>query len=457
MEYNIGKIRKKQNVTFLKKHPSFCVLAFAHLRVQGRNYAGAVPPINGRASSLCCSAPSPVEVNVGPLDNIIQHEDFKQDREMFYANKLPAQCEYTCSFNYEHLTKREIVNAMHMETILYENIFKKPELKIIDYNFGNECNLSCRMCSASSSNQIAILASNAVSSMDDTKKLIEFGINDLAQENSIEENIENLKNEVFLRGGLSLDKEAIKEVLPNLNELQLVGGEPFVSKDVEDILLEAIKTGANEHIDLEITTNGTKFIEEKLDIFLQFKKINFIISIDGVGSTYDYIRYPFNFSLIEKRLRDIVDYVIRHKLEEKVIFRFACMGILYNLYDYEKLYSFLRNIFDKVTTRPVVMELISDVYGTRDETHALSWNNIPNEVLNDALLSYKKTQDYSLEHHGFQDDWYLKFKEYVSTRKEHFQETSYAKEHTLLLDKLHKRKYNEYLHPKLIKYIDSIK
>ncbi len=437
---------KTQNVKFLKEHPSFCVLAFAHLRIQVTNYDGWEDPMNARVGSLCCSAPAPVEVKLnGSLNILINHRKFKQDREMFYANKIPAQCESVCSLNYDHTTKREIINAMHIDTISYRKVFKQPELKIIDYNFGNECNLACRMCSAGSSNQIAVLASNAVSSMDDTKKLIEFGINDLAQENSIEENIENLKNEVFLRRGVPFDKEAVKEVLPNLHELQFAGGEPFVSKEVEDILLTAIEAGDNEHIDLEITTNGTKFVEEKLDIFLQFKKIKFIISIDGVGSTYDYIRYPFSFSLIEKRLRDIVDYIIRNNLKEKVELHFACIGILYNLYDYENLYRFLNDIFSKVIGEPVSMSIL-DAYDTHDETHVLSWNNIPNEVLNDALLSYKETQD----------DWYLKFKEYVITRKENFQETSYAKEHTTLLDKLHKRKYSEYLHPKLIKYIDSI-
>ena len=153
--------------------------------------------------------------------------------------------------------------------------------------------------------------------------------------------------------------EAIKEALPNLNELQFAGGEPFVSKDVEDILLAAIETGDNKHIDLEITTNGTKFVEEKLDIFLQFKKIKFIISIDSVGSTYDYIRYPFSFSLIEKRLRGIIDYIIKNNLKEKVELHFACVGILYNLYDYEKLYNFLSDILNPIYEGNIDLSLLS--------------------------------------------------------------------------------------------------
>ena len=444
---------KEQNIKFLEDHPAFCVLAFAHLRIQVTNYDGWEDPMNACVGSLCCSAPAPVEVKLnGSLNDIIQHKDFKQDREMFYTNKLPPQCEYACSLNYEHETKREIVNRYtYIDIISYEEVFKQPKVKIIDYNFGNECNLACRMCSVGSSNQIAVVASKAVSSIDNTKKLIEFGVNDLSPENSIEENIEILKDGKFLKRELPSDLEAIKEVLPNLIELQIAGGEPFVSKDVEKLLLAAIERGDNNHIALEITTNGTKFVEEKLDIFLQFKMIRLIISIDGTGSTYEYIRYPFTFKIIEKRLRDIVKYVIKNNLKEKISFNFACVGILYNLYDYENLYSFLCNIFDGVTykDRPPVIQLIPDINGKGNETHALSWDNIPNEVLNDALLSYKETQAL----------WYLKFKEYVITRTQDAQPKGmlYANEHTILLDKLHERKYNEYLHPKLIKYIDSIK
>ena len=87
--------------------------------------------------------------------------------------------------------------------------------------------------------------------------------------------------------------------------------------------------------------------------------------------------------------------------------------------------------------------------GYSGEIHALSWDNIPIDLLNDALLSYKETQD----------EWYLKFKEYITNRTQDAKpdKITYAKEYTLLLDELHGSTYNDYLHPKLSKYIDSIK
>jgi hypothetical protein len=452
---------KENNVTFLEEHPAFCVLPFIHLRMQVVNYDvwDVEEQEVGAASTLCCSAPNSIIVPIikhGPNNSfvdIIQHKNFIQERTIFYANKLPTQCKYACDLSYND-TKRESENQRHIDTISYEEVYKQPELKIIDYNFGNECNLACRMCSAGSSSQIAVLASKVVSSADKTKKLIDFGVNNLAAYRSFEYNIENLKNGVFLRKGMLSDIEAVKEALPSLNELQLAGGEPFVSKEVEEILLAAIETGDNNHIELEITTNGTKFVEEKLDIFLQFKKIRFIISMDGVGSTYDYIRYPFSFSLIEKRLQGIVDYIIKNNLEKKIEIAFACVGILYNLYDYQQLYTFLNSIFNKITDKPVNLVMIETIFGTHDQAHVLSWNNIPNDLLNDALLSYKEQENYLIP-----DKWYQQFKHYVNNRTQDAQPKGilYAKEHTLLLDELHGRIYQDHLHPKLSKYIDSIK
>ena len=242
----IKKIRKKQNIEFLKKHPTFCVLPFVHLQMHVSNYSSQDnkwDPQNALVSSLCCSAPNPVEVRVkSSLNNLIKHRDFKSDREMFYANKLPVQCEYVCGLNYKHKTKREIVNVAHIDIISYRKVLKQPELKVIDYNFGNECNLACRMCSAGSSDQIAVLASKAVSSKDNSRKLIEFGINDLNPIISVKEQIENLKNGIFLREGVLSDKEVIKETIKIKTIANINSGIEIIKKNKDNILSKIFLT-----------------------------------------------------------------------------------------------------------------------------------------------------------------------------------------------------------------------
>ncbi len=110
----------------------------------------------------------------------------------------------------------------------------------------------------------------------------------------------------------------IKRALPTLQHLQLAGGEPFVSNNVEEVLLAAIESGDNEHINLEITTNGTRFVRDKLDIFFKFRKLEFIISIDGTNKIYDYVRHPFKFNILEKRLQEFSDYIDEYNFHDKV-------------------------------------------------------------------------------------------------------------------------------------------
>ena len=80
-----------------------------------------------------------------------------------------------------------------------------------------------------------------------------------------------------------------------------------------------------------------------------------------------------------------------------------------------------------------------------------------NDLLNDAWLSYKDIQDRPALANEHQ--WYNEFKRYITNRTQDAKPEgiTFAKEHTLLLDELHERKYSDYLHPKLSKYIDSIK
>jgi MoaA/NifB/PqqE/SkfB family radical SAM enzyme len=433
----------KKNTVFLEKHPSFCILPYIHLRMRVHEKAESC-----NVSSLCCSAAGCANIpSNGSLNDMLQHTEFKQERQAFSNNLIPAACENACSLNYKSITKREIFNDLYINNISYEEVFNKPTIKLIDYNFGNECNLSCRMCSTTFSDQIGLLANKETSSIENTSELIKLGINDLRPDESLPENIKLLSSGNFIRKPSTGDTESLKQVLPNLLELQISGGEPFISSDVEDILCTAIDNNDNQHITLEVTTNGTKFIEEKLDIFLKFKKIHFIVSVDGIGSTYDYIRHPFSYNILEKRLKDIVRYIIDNNLQEKVSFGFASVGILYNIYSYAELHKSLNIIFKELYDSSM-LTLITGVYGLGDNNHALSWDNIPKNILVDAFSSYSVTESI----------WYQTFKDYLDNRfyeptKEDMQKT---KKHTLLLDKLYNRSYEDYLHRSIVKYLNSI-
>jgi MoaA/NifB/PqqE/SkfB family radical SAM enzyme len=53
---------------------------------------------------------------------------------------------------------------------------------------------------------------------------------------------------------------------------------------------------------LHISTNGTTCDNETLDLLKKFKKIRLMLSIESFGKYNDYMRYPSNWSKIEKNI-----------------------------------------------------------------------------------------------------------------------------------------------------------
>jgi len=432
----IKKIRKKRNIKFLKEHPTFCVLPFAHMELFTPGYNDIDEYY---AKALCCSAAAKYKTfnSAVSLNESIKDVSFNNDRQLMLTGGMPKPCLEPCYYADTQANKRDYVNSKYLEEFSYKKVAKKPNIKVIDYRYGNECNLACRMCSSSSSTKIGDIIQTVSNKEPIITKLIKYGVYD------------NHKTSSHIQKGNKIDIENVKNILPQLHELQFAGGEPFISKDVEEILLEAIKKKCNKHIELEITTNGTKFIKDKLDIFLQFKKVKFIVSIDGVGLTYDYIRYPFSFSLIEKRLANFVNYIVKNKLEDKIELSFCCVGILYNLFDYEKLHNFLKDITSELSI-PIDFSINPYVYSVDNNMHVVSFDFIPVYLLNKALSSFSK--------HSHNCRWYQELHSYIINRKSIQSDIHSAniKEYTLLLDNLHNCNYNNHLDSRIIKYIDSI-
>jgi sulfatase maturation enzyme AslB (radical SAM superfamily) len=68
-------------------------------------------------------------------------------------------------------------------------------------------------------------------------------------------------------------------------------------------LLEHLLDIGNDTIFLSIVTNGSvKLTEKQKSILSSFKNINFCVSIDGIGSVFEYLRYPLKWAALEKNL-----------------------------------------------------------------------------------------------------------------------------------------------------------
>jgi sulfatase maturation enzyme AslB (radical SAM superfamily) len=74
------------------------------------------------------------------------------------------------------------------------------------------------------------------------------------------------------------------------------GGEPFLSSTNFE-LLEQILDHDNDDCFVSFVTNGSfDLTKQQKYILSKFKRVNFCFSIDGIGSVFEYMRYPLSWS-----------------------------------------------------------------------------------------------------------------------------------------------------------------
>ena len=415
-----------ENLDFLKDRSSFCIYPYIHLEIRNSRTGGL------EGSPLCCSANglhnfAMTEFSNDNIDNNFHMKKFNSIRDrMDRKNNLPENCIQQCPLN-KKTTLRTMVNDSYMRSISFKKITEDPTLIRVNWKFGTICNLACRMCQPAVSSHF-------------NKLLLTYEHKDKFEQFNMFANKEVLKTD-------PKDLEKLKLLLPKLQLLQTSGGEPFLSDDLEELLKTAIKTKDCEHIDLNITTNGTKFIKEKLDIISKFRKIIFTISIDGTDEIYNYIRYPFSFKILKRRLQYLNKYIHERQIEDKFRIDFNPMGMLYNIFNYAKLQDLHDNMFE-YTNGGVNVDFNLTGFFTLDNKkhhyHILHLKYAPTPLIEQALTSY---QDYQ-KHRWYRD------LEYIYQQKQDNTYNSLVKEFTNTLDDMYRQKYYDYLPQQIVKFLN---
>lgn len=227
----------------------------------------------------------PMYVQKYSVNEILKSDYMKNLRDQFRRGEKPGGCS-TCwvdeSNGYE--SKRLIYNEKirHEPEIVWE---KEPEfLSEFQLIINNSCNLKCRSCTPSHSTQWQIELKNLTGSTGYSMPYKQSG---------------------DMSGKLWTERE---QWYKHLTRLEVVGGEPFYVKQWHDIFYELIEQGYSKNIDLTLTTNSTLFYEQLLiDISKSFRTVSIGLSIDGIGSTYEYLRHPGKWDVTYKNMEKYRD------------------------------------------------------------------------------------------------------------------------------------------------------
>ena len=145
----------------------------------------------------------------------------------------------------------------------FNQIYGRPadaNLRYVEFNLGNLCNLKCRMCDSwSSSKWIADEIALGIEPVPLTRPNIKM----------------------------------VRADLSTIDKLRFVGGEPTLEQSVMVAVLERILElcGSLSHLEVSITTNCVILLDDKLIKLLSAcKQVDLQCSIDGVGKINDYQR-----------------------------------------------------------------------------------------------------------------------------------------------------------------------
>jgi MoaA/NifB/PqqE/SkfB family radical SAM enzyme len=155
--------------------------------------------------------------------------------------------------------------SRRQEALKQYGIVNTVKTKVLDINFDNVCNLKCRGCCSSSSH---------------------LWFND----------------ELEIYGKTFADKKYRENYLnieyDDLEVLNISGGEPFLSKEFNNLSSKLLEKNIANNLQLIISTNGTILPSENIfRLFKEVKQLNLNISIDGIGYLNQYFRSGAEFNI----------------------------------------------------------------------------------------------------------------------------------------------------------------
>lgn len=224
---------------------NYCSAPFQHIRIDSSHRGAVFKP---------CCVYLPQSNDNNSLDKYLNSTELQFLKKHFLSdsNDLPAGC-IGCK-------EQENLNQPSWRTH-FNNTFSNitnDEITRIEAVPSNTCNLKCVMCSPECSTSVGA----------EQKKLgLVKSYYEINNSQTILDAIENI---------------------PSLSSVALVGGEFFLTKDNLKILELLIQ----KNLKVEFTTNATILLPEFLEKLSIIKDLKITISIDGIESSYEFMRYP---------------------------------------------------------------------------------------------------------------------------------------------------------------------
>jgi sulfatase maturation enzyme AslB (radical SAM superfamily) len=222
----------------------------------------------------CCVYKSSIAQD---LESYFASPELKKLQDQFSQGQQPEGCSGCWSKEDVGLPSKRTIDLQYSFGGQHPNT---DSLKMLGMRFGNTCNLACVSCNSYWSSRWTA----------DEKKIP----------------IELMDRKIFSHNQYYKNKNFIEDLVArsdDVTHIDIAGGEPFYAdKEVHKTFLRSLKHP--ENIKLHYITNGTIFPDDEFwTIWKNFRKIDIQLSIDGIGKTFEYLRYPAEWDTVYKNLQ----------------------------------------------------------------------------------------------------------------------------------------------------------
>ena len=251
------------------KKRNFCPLPFM-----------AVDNIGGKISP-CCFTNKDFFKKHKTIESYYASSELEEVKKYFINDQRHPVCKHC--WDLEDSGNKSMRQSVLMDRA-HTDLSKITQVKI---HTGKDCNLACMMCFPSVSSSFDKLWKNEMPER----------YNKIPGHETYDE----------------LSAEYIMKNIGQIESIETLGGEPFLSNKLLDLFQWIVDRGQSDRIKLYIVSNCTFIPKKFLKIIGRFKKVIIIASIEGVGLTNDYIRWGSDFNQIDKNinyLKDLFDVCI---------------------------------------------------------------------------------------------------------------------------------------------------
>lgn len=285
------------------RNPSFCALAWLHFYTEPDG-----------AAKHCCISSTEAGDNKGsiygmqshPLKDIWNSEVFRETRRKMLDGELVHGCqncyarEKEGEISYRHWANdywlgrpetRDLVEGLLSGEYGVEDPTIAPNPVSFDIRVGTLCNLKCRMCNSRYSSQIEADPVHRAWTSNWMPRRLPSRFPDAADWSESQHLLDELV-------------EFSKDVL----YIQLAGGEPTLNRTQSELIKKILASGRASQIDVLLWTNTTNVRPEFFDLLKPFRRVSVNMSLDGIDSVLEYIRYPAKWSALSKNIEKLKAY-----------------------------------------------------------------------------------------------------------------------------------------------------